>query len=430
MLPGKVELGQGITTAVAQIAAEELDVDLSRVRMVRARTGSSPDEAVTSGSQSVQECGTALRYAGAEARALLVGAAAARWGCRSRRRCTVSDGVISDAASGRKLAYWELDSAALLDREASGQVAPKAAAPHRLVGTAGASASIFPTRCSAAALSCTTWSCPACATAACCAPPRPARACKAWTMPPPAPCPASPSCATAALSAWWRSVKRLPSKPRPCCAKGAVWSAGPGLPPAEGLHDWLRAQPVETKVIDRKDAPAAAAPVVREVSARYAKPYLAHASIGPSCAIAQWQRRANWRSGATRRASTTCAPTSALTFGIDKADITIEHVEGAGCYGHNGADDVALDAALLARALPGRAGTGGVVARGRAGLVAARPGDADIEIKAGLDAGRATSSPGTTRSGATATASAPAAPKSRPCWPRAISKNRSSNSSR
>ena len=60
------------------------------------------------------------------------------------------------------------------------------------------------------------------------------------------------------------------------------------------------------------------------------------------------------RSGRTPRASTTCAPTCELIFGLPPERIVVEHVEGAGCYGHNGADDVALEAALLARAVPGR----------------------------------------------------------------------------
>src|SRR5438876_10284700 len=75
---GKVEIGQGILTALAQIVAEELDVALAQVRMMPATTARSPDEAVTSGSLSVQESGTALRHACAEARAIYLQAAAAK----------------------------------------------------------------------------------------------------------------------------------------------------------------------------------------------------------------------------------------------------------------------------------------------------------------------------------------------------------------
>jgi nicotinate dehydrogenase subunit B len=77
---GKVELGQGVLTALAQIVAEELDVDVTRVRMIAAATGASPDEGYTAGSLSIQHSGAALRMASAEARVIYLGVAAGRWG--------------------------------------------------------------------------------------------------------------------------------------------------------------------------------------------------------------------------------------------------------------------------------------------------------------------------------------------------------------
>src|SRR4051794_40293994 len=78
--PGKVEIGQGIVTALAQIAADELDVELSRIRMVRATTAGSPNEGVTSGSLSVQQSGRAVRQVCAEVRRIFLAAAAERLG--------------------------------------------------------------------------------------------------------------------------------------------------------------------------------------------------------------------------------------------------------------------------------------------------------------------------------------------------------------
>src|ERR1700693_2016325 len=78
--PGKVEIGQGIVTALAQIAADELDVDIARVQMVRTTTAGSPNEGVTSGSLSVQHSGRAIRYACAEIRQIFLDAAAERLG--------------------------------------------------------------------------------------------------------------------------------------------------------------------------------------------------------------------------------------------------------------------------------------------------------------------------------------------------------------
>ena len=73
---GKVEIGQGVLTALAQIVADELDVAIARVRMQSADTGATPDEGFTAGSLSVQESGGALRQVSAEVRALLLNEAA------------------------------------------------------------------------------------------------------------------------------------------------------------------------------------------------------------------------------------------------------------------------------------------------------------------------------------------------------------------
>src|ERR1700710_3217996 len=78
--PGKVEIGQGIVTALAQIAADEFDVDIGRIRMVRASTAGSPNEGVTSGSLSVQHSGRALRHVCAEVRQIFLVAASDRLG--------------------------------------------------------------------------------------------------------------------------------------------------------------------------------------------------------------------------------------------------------------------------------------------------------------------------------------------------------------
>ncbi|HXN16324.1 MAG TPA: molybdopterin cofactor-binding domain-containing protein, partial [Usitatibacter sp.] len=128
---GKVEIGQGILTALAQIVAEELDLTLMQVRMASACTAVSPNEAVTSGSLSIQESGTALRHACAEARAIYLLAAAARLGAPLESLQIVAGRIL--AAGGGETSYWELADGALLDREATGAVAPKPATAHHLV---------------------------------------------------------------------------------------------------------------------------------------------------------------------------------------------------------------------------------------------------------------------------------------------------------
>ncbi len=78
--PGKVEYGQGVWTALAQIAAEELDVGLDQIRVAGVSTAGSPDEGVTSGSRSIQDCGGALRQVCAQVRAAFLAEAAEKLG--------------------------------------------------------------------------------------------------------------------------------------------------------------------------------------------------------------------------------------------------------------------------------------------------------------------------------------------------------------
>src|SRR3954454_12385727 len=104
--PGKVEIGQGIVTALAQIAADELDVDIGRVQMVRASTTRSPNEGVTSGSLSVQQSGRALRYACAEIRQIFLSAASDRLGV-DIDALDITDGMISGPGNVQT-SYWEV----------------------------------------------------------------------------------------------------------------------------------------------------------------------------------------------------------------------------------------------------------------------------------------------------------------------------------
>src|SRR5579864_3371724 len=120
--PGKVEIGQGIVTALAQIAADELDVDIARVQMVRASTAGSPNEGVTSGSLSVQQSGRAIRQACAEIRQIFLSAAAERLGVEAGV-LDIVDGTISGPGNV-STSYWELAGEVSLDRDAAPGAVP------------------------------------------------------------------------------------------------------------------------------------------------------------------------------------------------------------------------------------------------------------------------------------------------------------------
>src|SRR5579871_2714231 len=130
--PGKVEIGQGIVTALAQIAADELDIDIGRVQMVRATTAGSPNEGVTSGSLSIQHSGRALRAACAEIRQIFLAAAADRLGVDAGV-LAVADGTISGPGNV-STSYWELADDVSLDRDATPGVVAKPIARRALAG--------------------------------------------------------------------------------------------------------------------------------------------------------------------------------------------------------------------------------------------------------------------------------------------------------
>src|SRR5690349_22314090 len=130
--PGKVEIGQGIVTALAQIAADELDVEITRIEMIRASTAGSPNEGVTSGSLSVQQSGRAVRHVCAEVRQLFLAAAADRLGVDAAA-LDIDDGEIAGPGNIRT-SYWELAEEISLDRAASPGVIAKPSAQRALAG--------------------------------------------------------------------------------------------------------------------------------------------------------------------------------------------------------------------------------------------------------------------------------------------------------
>ncbi len=133
--------------------------------------------------------------------------------------------------------------------------------------------------------------------------------------------------------------------------RAASWKDADPLP--QDIHAWLKAHAVEHRVISEKADAEAQSRATKTLEASYTKPYISHAPIGPSCAIAQFQgdKLLVWSHS---QGIFNLRRDLALALGMRDGAIVVRHVEGSGCYGHNGADDVALDAALLARAAGGR----------------------------------------------------------------------------
>jgi nicotinate dehydrogenase subunit B len=351
---GKVEIGQGILTALAQIAAEELDLRPDRIRMIAASTAYSPNEAVTSGSLSIQESGAALRQACAEARAIYLDAAAAQLDA-AVDTLQVADGNIF-SADGRSTSYWALADDALLEREASGRASVKCTA-YRVVGTASPRLDL-PPKIFGQAHFIHDLELPGMLHGRMLRPPsqsatlisvdeRDAQACAGVLA----------VVRDGSLLGVLADTERHADAAIAKLSGRARWRESASLPDEDALSAWLKSQAADTTVVAGGSAdpvgdgtlPA----VARTIKAAYAKPYLAHASIAPSCALAQFdgRRLEVWTHS---QGIFNLRHDLALAFGMEQDAIVVRHVESAGCYGHNGADDAAYDAARLARAAAGR----------------------------------------------------------------------------
>jgi nicotinate dehydrogenase subunit B len=348
--PGKVEIGQGIVTALAQIAADELDVDIGRVKMVRASTSASPNEGVTSGSLSIQHSGRAIRQACAEIRQLFLAAASDRLGVDAGT-LDVSDGMISGPGNVRT-SYWELAGEVSLDRDATPVATPKSVTQRALAGHSVQRLDL-PDKVFARPRFIHDTALPGMVHGRVMRPDI-SRA-KLVDLKDDGAL-AIPGFVAMVRDGSFAGVvcetERSADASLLALRKGATWSAGEALPDVDDLAAFLKAQPVESRVIDSKTA-SESGRTVRTIRQQYTRPYIAHASIGTSCAIAQWtgDRVHVWTHS---QGVYLLRADLALVLKLPAGNITVEHIEGAGCYGHNAADDVALDAVLLAKAASGR----------------------------------------------------------------------------
>ena len=348
--PGKVEIGQGILTVLAQICADELDIALERVRLVPAGTARSPNEGVTSGSLSVSECGLSVRQVAAQARALFL-AEAARQFSVAAELLSVEDGIIHGPGN-LSTSYWELARRVPLACNADPAIRPKPPGQRALAGRSAPridlAGKVFGTRPFIHDIVL-----PRMLHGRVLRPPRPGAALTALDE--------ASLAGMAGLVALVRDggflgvvceTEAQAEAALGALASAANWAGGFELPDAAGLAAWLRGQPVEPSMVDLRGE-GQGPPAPRRLLRQYLKPYLAHASIGPSCAIATWEGQA-LRVLSHSQGVFNLRADLALVFGLPEGAIAVTHAEGAGCYGHNGADDAALDAALLARQVPGR----------------------------------------------------------------------------
>ena len=359
---GKVDLGQGISHALRLIVAEELRLSVAQVHMVPASTHFSPDEAVTSGSLSVQHSGSALRCAAAHLRESCRLGMARRFGV-SLEKVRCQNGVFM--AAGHSASYLELALDDLWDKPIDPMLVQSAHAQQDLMGLTPAAtpvrtdvaAKVFgefefihdrvlPGMCHGLVF-------------------RPGTL-TGHVIESEMRDLQSALEATAGVLKVVRNglllgvltetehvLGQIAQKIEDDAVQGKLWHCQAEVPDPHDLPLWLKAQALDTSVVVDTCAEHEASGELQRMSAEFHRPYLQHASIGLCCALAQWtgQQLEVWSHS---QGIYNLRRDLSLAFELPTDQVHVSHVEGAGCYGHNGADDVAWDAAWLAQQVPGK----------------------------------------------------------------------------
>ncbi|TPK75280.1 molybdopterin cofactor-binding domain-containing protein [Mesorhizobium sp. B2-4-17] len=346
---GKAELGQGIRTALLQVAAEELDLAPALITLVTVDTERTPDEGLTAGSHSMQDSGTAIRNAAANVRMLLLENAAARLELAVDQLQTQGNGMIK-AADGRSLSYRDIAASLSLHVKAIAGAPLRQTTDFRTMGTniprvdipaktTGGQAFIHDLRL------------PGMLHARVIRGPSEGTRLK---LPPGTEIEAMPGLVKFIQNGDFAAI--LAEKQWDAIRLMRKLLASPFEPveaafPTNSVGETLKALPSQDIVILDIRAPTPAP--VKAVSARYSRPWISHGSIGPSCALALLEddMLTIWTHS---QGTFDVRRVAADLLGRPIEKIRAIHVEGAGCYGQNGADDVAAEAALIAMSVPGR----------------------------------------------------------------------------
>lgn len=370
---GKAELGQGIETALIQVAAEELAVDPAVIRLVTADTARTPDEGYTAGSQSMASSGTAIMNAAAQAREILIGLAATRLR-RPAHELEARQGAVV-APDGRRIAFADLVMPQTLHVRAAPRSVLGNPARRRVMGRSVPRVDI-PAKVSGGAAFVQDLRLPGMVHARVVRPPsygarlRGVDTREVMKRPGVLRVVRDGSYLAVVAEREFQAIEAMDA-----LARGCRWEERPSLPAQAELFAELPAWPSrQLTVVERRPAgpaagrvqpapgdsppeqhsPAATGPqALRALSAEYRRSYQMHGSIGPSCAVALYERGdlTVWTHSQgvypLRRAI-------AQLVRMPPPRVRCIQVEGSGCYGHNGADDAAADAALIAQELPGR----------------------------------------------------------------------------
>lgn len=358
---GHVDLGTGIRTSLAQIVAEEIDVPMARLDMVLGHTNAAPNQGPTIASASIQISAVPLRRAAAQAREHLMQLAAERWNL-PRDALRVRDGVVRPRSDDdpRQLGYGEL----LAGQHIRLTLAPpdqpvrlKPASDYRIVGQGVARVDI-PAKATGELSFVHDVRVPGMRHGRVVRPPHPGRD-------------AGDFIGRCLIDVDRDSVAHLPGnvqvvaqgdfigvvadrEEQAIAAMRALkvrWKPVPPAPQLDDLAAAIRTNPSKARpLIEDGDVDAVCAQAATHLRRTYVWPYQMHASIGPSCAVADFcdGRLTVWTG--TQNPHMLRTDLDRL-LKLGEGQIELIRLEAAGCYGRNCADDVCADAALLSRAV-------------------------------------------------------------------------------
>jgi nicotinate dehydrogenase subunit B len=349
---GRVEIGQGVLTAMLQIAADELDVSPERIDLLTGDTEATPNEGYTAGSQSIQFGGVALRLACAEVRDLFLGTAATKSG-RQRRDLRIQDGAILADGEPTGLDYWSLAPGIDLARPATAS-APVKKPPEMAVVGRNARRVDLAAKVFGGAVFVHDMQLEGMAHARVVRQPQ-----------------RSGTIATIDEAAIRRAAKgrieflrqgnflaiicddeTVVEAAAAVAPSHVVWDGLEPLNPAQEEGRWLLQRPTIDQSLGAPP-PTQPAPATRRYEATFTRMHVAHASVGPSCGLAMY-RDGKLEVWTHSQGVYPLRAALARTLSLDPANIVVKHAQGPGCYGHNGADDAAADAAVIAFHRPGK----------------------------------------------------------------------------
>lgn len=346
---GKVDLGTGTRTALAQMAADELDVAFEKVTMVMGDTATTPDQWITAANLTIAQGGTEMRRACATARAALLERAGAKLGLPVGDLVVVNGTVYAKADPGKSVAYNTLVAEKPLALKVDAKVVMKRAAEYQLVGKSVPRVDI-PARLSGEFPYMQDFRLPGMLHARVLRPAELGAALQSFddsdakkingfvqTV-------RKGDFLAVLAKTEWGAIKAMR-------AMKVQWGAGTGLPEQATVFDhWRTRKVAKTEITQKVGEPeavlAAVAAAPRRIKARYDFAVQTHASMGPSCAVTQLKdgQLTVWTaSQATHSLVDEISPIA----GVPKERIRCVYLDGAGCYGRNGHEDAAADAALI-----------------------------------------------------------------------------------